>query len=128
MNNREVSKEFKRIIENASKGIPVYIKNTGIRVLITKLEKNNYGYRKARNLSNLYCSIQFVDSPTYKALRMCQHYNLHCNSGYFKSNQPPNPIQIQIEATIKVLNLCSGPYETKASKILFADKVNNVKI
>lgn len=124
-NNRDASREFKRIIECAAKGIPVYVKDTGIKVIITRLEKNNFGYRRSRTLNNLYCSIKFIDPPSYKALRMCGHYDLRCDEGPRGMSQSSQPSTFYpfITATIKVINLKSSPYESKASKILFSGKV-----
>lgn len=124
-NKRSLGKEFRLVVESLLKGDSIYIKDTGVRVEILKLEHNKqYMSRRDYGLDKLKCDIKFIDTPTYKALTKCEQYLIQEEVRLLPN--PSNPLAAKVSVYtrghIKVVNLSNKPYNTAASKILFDKK------
>ena len=109
------SKQFKLVIEAILTGKPIFVKNTGIKVSIIKLEKvNRNRYYKMKTAT---CDINFEQTPTYKALSTCENYSLRDEMVTLGGTK-----KLNIRASIKIMNLSHRPFETKSSKALYDPK------
>ena len=126
MKSRSPGYRFKKVVDSLLRGEPVFIKGTGVRVNITRL--NDRKHYKNR-LKTLVCEIEFIDTPNYKALSLCEVYDIQTheqglNRLTSKTTTLVNNRVMQITANIKVLHLDYKPYETETSEILYGKKSN----
>lgn len=106
---------FSAILDKVLKAEPVYIKGTGIRVLITDIDF----HKGQKSVSG---RVKFLDTPTKKALMKCEQ----CNIDVREDGRPlgaPSPVpptyNVAVNSVIDLDNLSVTPYETKAAKILY---------
>lgn len=117
-----VGRTFKKVVERLLKGESVFIKDTGIKVIISRLQE---GRHNRNRLKHLTCNIVFEDAPSYKALKLCENYDIRNDNfpGMLTGpNQMNNKKNIMASGVIKVLHLSNKPYESNAGKILFDKK------
>jgi len=109
------SRQFQLVIESVLANKPIYIRDTGVRIRITRLEKANRNrYFKMKTAT---CEIMFEGGPSYKALLLCENYQLRDQASVLGS-----PPKLGITGQIKIINLSHRPFETKSSKALYDPK------
>lgn len=115
------SSNFTKLLDSVLKAEAVYVKGTGIRVLVTDIDYNK-GQR------SVHGRVKFLDVPTKKAVQMCEQVNIDVreNSRPVNTlgggNQPTAQIpnfDITVNSIIDLDNLSTTPFETKAAKILY---------
>ncbi len=106
------SRQFQLVIECVLTNKPVYIRDTGVRVRITRLEKANRS--KYFKMKTATCEIMFDAGPSYKSLLLCDTYQLRDQASVLGS-----PQKLSIIGQIKIINLSHRPFETKSSKALY---------
>lgn len=103
------------------KGENVYIKDTGISVLVTDMNV----HKGNRSMS---VQIRFEQVPSRKAIAKCHHFHVrvHRNNrspsvlgGPPQSTQPNSPADVSIDANIEFKHLSDIPYESKAARTLY---------
>lgn len=103
------------------KGENVYIKDTGVSVLVTDMNVHK-GNR------TMQVQIRFEQVPTRKAIAKCQHFHVrvHKNNrgpavlgGSTPANQTIAPPDVNIDAHIEFKHLSDIPYESKAARTLY---------
>lgn len=111
---------FTSVLDNVLRAEPVYVKGTGIRVLVTDIDYN-------RGQKTVHGRIKFLDTPTKKTLLKCEQ----CSIDVREVNRPAGPLgsvpaipytptyETIINSVIDLDNLSVTPYETKAAKILY---------
>ena len=117
-----MGRTFKKVVEKLLKGESVYIKDTGIKVVISRLQE---GRHNRNRLKHLTCQITFEDPPSYKALKMCENYDIRNDNHYPSGSLGPNAMKLKnifASGIIKVVHLSNKPYESNAGKILFDKK------
>lgn len=99
-----------KIIESIIKCQPLYIKDTGVKVKVTYYgsDLREFGTRSRNALQ--YCNIDFLTSPTTKALKMLVSVHVR------EANKSDT---MDCIGTILLDNLSLTPYDTKAAKLLF---------
>ena len=108
------SRQFRLIIEALLQNKPVFVKNTGVRVKVVKLEKHNKSrYFKMKSAT---CDVAFEETPTYKALSLMENYR------YSDGVNTLGGQRNFISGSIKIINLSHRPFETKTSKALYDSK------
>lgn len=101
-----------KIIEAICRGDILYIKNTGIAVTVTYFGTDvgtDWTTRKIKKVENL-CEIEFINTPTRKALDLCEKFHIKRNTVSKK---------IELDGYIKIINLSISPFEGKAAKVLY---------
>lgn len=112
------SRQFRLIIEALLSNKPIFVKNTGIKVRVNKLEKSNRSrYYKMKTAT---CEITFDETPSYKALAICENYNYRGDA--ITTLGGPRQMGSDFRAVIRILNLSHRPFETKTSKALYDPK------
>jgi len=98
-----------KIISAIFKGSYLFIKNTGVKVSVEEFGDNadDYGRNEYRKDS---CKIIFETSPTTKALKLVNHYNIHKNS---------HTNVVSTSANIDLYNLSLSPFETSSARLLY---------
>lgn len=118
------NREFRDLMENILQAKPVFIKESGIKVLVTSYnkEKKGWGIKNPHNV----CAIDFIDVPNKKAVDKTISYDLQVeeigsfgNRGNFVT---VNGKDIKINATIHISNLRALPLKTKGAEVLFGNQ------
>lgn len=101
------------------KGEPVYIKDTGISVLVTDMNVH-------RGNKSMQVQIRFEEVPTRKAIAKCHHFHVRVHKNNRSPsvlggpvNQTVSPPDVNIDANIEFKHLSDIPYESKAAKTLY---------
>ena len=98
-----------KIIARIFMGNYLFIKNTGVRVSVENFGDDIGEYAVNRNGRD-YCKITFETTPTTKALKLVNNYNIYKNT---QSNT------VSTNASIDLHNLSLSPFETEAAKLLY---------
>lgn len=111
-----------KIIEAICKGETLYIKDTGIAVIVdyfgTDIRENNWSYKNnKRKKEHEPCKVDFIGIPNKKALSLCEKYHIKRNS---------HSKTMELEGVIKIDKLSLTPFEGKAAKVLY-EKVKKSK-
>lgn len=107
------SSEFTRIMELVLKGELVYIKDTGIKVLVT-----DFNYHRGSK-KNFIVQIRFEDVPNKKSIEQCDSFHVRCNRGLSTLGGVNHVSSANIDAHIAFNQLSDIPYESKAAKTLY---------
>ena len=118
--------KVRNIMDNILKAEPLYIMGTGTKVMVTNIEYyqgQDDGRLSKHNKEDVLASIKFIDPPDKKTIMKCEQFtvNVREQNGPSVVNGPP-PItthRVDINSVIKIENLSTTPYETKAAKILY---------
>ena len=106
---------FTQILDKVLKAEPVYVKGTGIRVMITDID-----FHKGQR--SVHGRVKFLGTPTKKALMKCEQCNIDIREDGRPLGAPaptPPTYNISVQSVIDLDNLSVTPYETKAAKILY---------
>ena len=115
------SNAFQKVLEQILKVEPVYVKDTGIKVLVTDIDFHE-------GQTNITGRIKFLDIPTKKVLLKCHQVNIDVreNTPIRSLGSPPSPqpptYDVAVNAIIFIDRLSVTPYETKAAKILYKNQ------
>lgn len=113
--------QFARVMEHVLKGERVYVKNTGVAVLVTDF--NHHRHQK----KNFIVQIRFEDVPNKKSIELCDsfHVRVHKNGPRNTLGGAGCPVvtDVTVDAQIALNLLSDLPYNTKAGKTLYK-KVN----
>jgi hypothetical protein len=117
-------------MDNILKAEPLYITGTGTKVLVTNIEYyqgQDDGRLSKSNREDVIASIKFIDPPDKKTIMKCEQFNVNVretpqvNSVGPQGTQQLQPAgyRVDVNSMIKIENLSTTPYETKAAKILY---------
>lgn len=98
-----------KILTAVCKNEKLYIKNTGVEILVISFGDNTKIYNKSDKMTNCF-KIEFLTIPTKKALALCKNIEFALNRSTGK---------IEGEALIPMSDVSLTPYEGKAAKILY---------
>lgn len=109
-------------MELVIKGEPVYVKDTGIRVIVL-----DFNWTRHRSHKGMLVQIHFEDIPSRNAILKCDTFHVRghrarpCNGlgGQIVQPSNPTPASVDMEAHIKFDDLSDIPYESKAAKTLY---------
>ena len=108
--------EFTRVMENILKAEPVYIKESGIKVVVTDIDHH-------KGAKAIFCKIDFIDVPSKKVLLKCENFSIDVRDVSLpvslNSPAPAKQYKISSNAVINMDHLSTTPYETKAARILY---------
>jgi hypothetical protein len=109
-----------KIVEAICKDTPLFVKGTGVRVKVdyfgTDLDEFRVSLGRKQSKAKdvrLFCNVEFVGSPTPKALKLFQRYHIKRNSVSDK---------MELDGVIDIENLSTTPYDSKAAKVLYEKK------
>lgn len=114
------SSNFTRVLDKVLKAEYVYVKNTGIRVLVTDIDF----HKGQRTITG---HVKFIDTPNKKTLLMCEQCNIDVREnnkapsvlGAPTPSANPSTFDTLVNAVMDLDNLSIFPYETRAAKILY---------
>lgn len=122
--------KVRNVIDNILKAEPLYIIGTGTKVLVTNIEYyqgQDDGRLSKNNKEDVLASIKFIDPPDKKTIMKCEQFNVNVretpqvNSVGSQGVQQLQPAghRVDVNSVVKIENLSTTPYETKAAKILY---------
>lgn len=108
MNWRKRDKLIEAMVNNKD----LYIVNTGVKISVEYFgSSDNRDYRG--RIITAPVKIEFLTSPTSKALKLCKNFQIRKN-GMTK--------KMELAAEIDLNNLSLTPYEGKIAKLVYTDK------
>jgi hypothetical protein len=102
-----------KVIAGICNGGVLFIKDTGIKVLVSYFGTDNNEFRKSDRDGKQYCNIELVGTPTSKVLKLFRQYHIKRNS---------SSGVMELEGVIDLTHLSITPYESKAGKLLYEKK------
>jgi hypothetical protein len=102
-----------KIIEAICKGKNLFIKNTGIVVLVDYYGTDLLEFRRRGPDRRQFCNIEFLTTPTTKALKLLEKFHIKKNS---------HSKTMELDGVINLDLLSLSPYESKAGKLLYDKK------
>lgn len=112
------SKHEKGILSSILLGHPIFIKNTGVEVTVGQIEKDYYKFIPE-------VQVHMKSNPTPEAIMASVNCRLNNNHmpHRLKSTAVGHPVEPEPnfvgQMTVKLENLSTSPYETKAARILY---------
>ena len=102
-----------KLIAAICKGDHLYIKDTGVKVSVeyfgTDISDNSFRGGKSKRTDDP-CNIEFLSTPTHKALQKVLKYHIKRNS---------HSKTMELDGVIHLKELSLTPYESKGAKILY---------
>lgn len=115
------NKDYKELMDKILTAQPVYIKDLGTEVLVTK-----YSWAKGYRYADHICSINFTELPNKLAVSRCEDYNIKLEeNSYPNSNRNVphhNGYDVYVSAHIHISKLRAVPFKGGASKVLYGSK------